>query len=68
MRPDRTTKTYWRTAVEQHVLEDPDLEVLLPEAATLSDVDHTLLVYGSLPELWAVKEITVENVHELLFG
>ena len=68
VRPDRTTKTYWRTAVEQHVLEDPDLEVLLPEAATLSDVDHTLLVYGSLPELWPAKEITVENVHEYFSG
>ena len=68
VRPDRTTKTYWRTAVEQHVLEDPDLEVLLPEAATLSDVDHTLLGYGSLPELWPAKEITVENVHEYFSG
>ena len=68
VRPDRTTKTYWRIPVEQHVLEDPDLEVLLPEAATLSDVDHTLLVYGSLPELWPATEITVENVHEYFSG
>lgn len=68
VRPDRTAKTYWRTAVEQHILEDSDLEVLLPEAATLSDVDHTLLAYGSLPELWPAKEITVESVHQYFAG
>ena len=68
VRPDRTTKTYWRTAVEQHVLEEPDLEVLLPKAATLSDVDQTILVYSSLPGLWSAKEITVGNVHEYFSG
>lgn len=68
VRPDRTTKTYWRTMIEQHVLEDSDLEALLPEAATLSDVDHTLLGYGSLPGLWTSKEITVETVHEYFSG
>ena len=68
VRPDRTTKTYWRTAIEQHVLEDSDLEALLPEAATLSDVDHTLLGYGSLPGLWLSKEITVETVHKYFSG
>ena len=42
--------------------------MLLPEAATLNDIDHTLLVYGSLPELWPAKEITVVNVHEYFSG
>ena len=68
VRPDRTTKTYWRTVIEQHVLEDSDLEALLPEAATLSGVDHILLGYGLLPGLWPSKEITVETVHEYFSG
>ncbi len=68
VRPDRTTKTFWRTAVEQHVIEDPDLEVLLPQAATLSDIDHTLLVHDSLPGLWPANEITVEDVRKYFSG
>ena len=68
VRPDRTTKTFWRTAIEQHVLEDPSLEVLLPQAATLSDVSHILLDYGALPGLWPTKETTVKDIHDYFSG
>ena len=57
VRPDRTTKTFWRTEIDPHVLEDPGLEILLPEAATLSDVGDTLLGYNALPGLWTAEEI-----------
>ena len=57
-RPDRTSKTFWRTEIDQHVLEDPGIEVLLPEAATLSDVGHTLLGHDALPGLWPGEEIS----------
>ena len=62
MRPDRTVKTVWRTAVEAQVLSDPALEVFLPESATLSDIDPALLVPESLPGLWAADEIMVTDV------
>ena len=68
VRPDRTTKTFWRTAIEQHVLDDPSLEVLLPQAAILSDVSHILLGYGSLPGLWPTKETTVKDIHDYFSG
>ena len=68
VRPDRTTKTFWRTAIEQHVLEDPSLEVLLPPAATLSDVSLILLGYGALPGLWPTKETTVKDIHDYFSG
>ena len=38
VRPDRTTKTFWRTAIDETALKDAGLEVLLPEAATLSEL------------------------------
>ena len=68
VRPDRTAKTFWRIAIEQHVLEDPGLEVLLPQAATLSDIGHTLLGYNALPGLWPIEEITVKDVHGYFSG
>ncbi len=68
VRPDRTTKTFWRTAIDEHVLDDPGLEVFLPQAATLSDVAHTLLCYQKLPGLWHTEEITVKDMHEYFSG
>ena len=38
VRPDRTTKTFWRTAIDETAFKDAGLEVLLPEAATLSEL------------------------------
>ena len=68
MRPDRTVRTVWRTAIEEQVLSDPALEVLLPEAAILSDIDPTLLVPESLPGLWSADEITVQDVISYFAG
>ena len=68
VRPDQTTNTFWRTQIDQHVLDAPGLEVLLPEAATLSDIGYALLEYGRLPGLWANEEITVKDVHDYFSG
>ncbi len=68
MRPDRTSKTFWSTAIEEQVLSDPALEVFLPESATLSDIDPTLLAPGSLPGLWSEDEISVQDVIDYFAG
>ena len=68
VRPDRTSKTFWRTKIDQHVLDDPSIEVLLPAVATLSDIGHTLLSYNALPGLWPGEEISVKDVHDYLSG
>ena len=62
MRPDRTSKTFWRTEVGEQILSDPALEVFLPGSATLSELDPALLAPGRLPGLWSPDEITVQNV------
>ena len=67
-RPDRTTKTFWRTGIEDQILSDPALEVFLPESATLSDIDPDLLVPQRLPGLWSTDEITVRDVTDYFAG
>ncbi len=68
VRPDRTIKTFWHTEIDQHVLEDPSLEVLLPNAATLSDIGYTLLGHDALPGLWTAEEISVKDIHNYFSG
>ena len=68
MRPDRTVKTFWRTGVEDQVLNDPALEVFLPESATLSDIDPSLLGCGKLPGLWPADEVMVQDVTAYFAG
>ena len=68
VRPDRTTKTFWRTEVDQHVFEDPSLEVLLPESATLSDIGYALLGFDALPGLWPSGEVLVQDIHNYFSG
>ena len=61
-RPDHTTKTFWRTGIDEQVLDDAALEVLLPKSATLSDIDPALIEYQKLPGLWPEDEIAVRDV------
>ena len=67
-RPDKTTKTFWRTAIDEHALKEPGLEVLLPEAATLSELSSSLLKHQALPGLWSSDEITVQNLYDYFAG
>ena len=67
-RPDRTTKTFWRTAIDESALKEPGLEVLLPESATLSELSPGLLKQNELPELWSSDEITVQNLYDYFAG
>ena len=67
-RPDRTTKTFWRTEIDGNALSDPGLEVFLPESAILSEIEPALLGYQKLPELWTEDEIAVRNVTSYFSG
>ena len=68
VRPDRTIRTFWRTAIDEPALEDPGLEVLLPEAATLSGLAPELFVYQTLPGLWSSEVINVQEVYDYFSG
>ena len=68
VRPDRTARTFWRTAIDEPALEDSGLEVLLPEAATLSDLAPDLLAPQQLPGLWSAAAISVQDVYDYFAG
>ena len=68
LRPDRTARTFWRTAVDETALDDPGLEVLLPEEAALSELAPELLGYQKLPGLWPAEEIKVQDVFDYFAG
>jgi hypothetical protein len=67
-RPDKSVKTYWREAPDDAVLKEPGLEVVLPEAAELSQLTSSLLVPTVLPQLWERSEILVQQVRGYFGG
>ncbi len=67
-RPNKTTKTFWRTAIDEPALKDPSLEVLLPESATLSELPSNLLKHQELPGLWPSDEFTVQSLYDYFAG
>ena len=68
VRPDRTVRTFWRTAVDEQALADPGLELLLPKSATLSELAPELLRPGALPALWSSAAITLQEVYDYFTG
>ena len=68
LRPDRTARTFWRTAIDEPALKDSGLEVLWPEAATLSELAPDLLQQQKLPGLWSSAEISVQKVYDYFAG
>ncbi len=68
-RPDRSVRTTWRQQPSEADLKDPSLEVVLAEAATLTDLAPDLLAPGKLPELWPNPPgITVRDVVNYFSG
>ncbi|MFW6456710.1 MAG: DUF499 domain-containing protein [Planctomycetota bacterium] len=61
-RPDESVRTFWMQEPDQSARKDPGLEVVLPEAAELSEIPPRLLKPGVLPELWEDEEISVRDV------
>lgn len=68
-RPDRSVRTIWRQKASEADLKDPSLEVVLAEAASLSEVAPELLVPGKLPGLWPTHpRITFKDTVEYFSG
>ena len=67
-RPDGSVKTWWRTPVDEAPSSGPALELRLPGAATLSDLDPRVLAPGVLPELWGGESITVVAATDYFAG
>ncbi len=68
IRPDRTFRTWWRARPDSAALNDPAMELVLPEAAELGEIPGELLAPKTLPELWTADEITAQNVMDYFCG
>jgi hypothetical protein len=68
VRPDRTQRTWWMSRPDENALNDPALELVLPEGAEIAEVAPSLLAPGTLPELWAGDEIAVKAVANYFSG
>lgn len=51
-RADRSVRTFWKCRPDETALSDPSLEVVLSEAAVLTELDYAILAPGVLPGLW----------------
>jgi hypothetical protein len=67
-RPDGTSRSWWRAKPDENALNDPAMELVLPEAAVLTDIAPALLVPKKLPGLWSGDEITVQTAFDYFGG
>jgi len=68
VRPDGTARTWWKVRPDENALNDPALELVLPETAELVELIPALLAPKRLPELWSGDEITVKDVSDYFAG
>ena len=68
MRPDHSYRTWWRNRPDDAALNDPAMELVLPESAELAEIPPHLLTQGALPELWQGDAITVQQVVDYFSG
>lgn len=67
-RADKSVRTFWKCRPDALALGDPSLEVVLSEAATLTELDPALLAPGALPELWDTGAITLADLATYFSG
>lgn len=67
-RPDGSSRTWWPTPIDEAARGEPALEVVLPDAATLADLDPDVLSPGVLPGLWSGEAVTVAGVVDYFAG
>ena len=67
-RPDGSFRTWWRTRPDDAAMNDPALELLLPEAAELGELPYQLLLPGHLPQLWRGDDVAVQAVLDYFGG
>ncbi|MCF7789456.1 MAG: DUF499 domain-containing protein [Prosthecobacter sp.] len=69
VRPDKTARTWWRSRPDEEAQKDSSLEVVLPEAAELTDLDSGLLAKGILADLWpSTERLKVADVTNYFSG
>ncbi|HOI74473.1 MAG TPA: DUF499 domain-containing protein [Syntrophales bacterium] len=67
-RPDGSSRTWWMARPDEAALNDPAMELVLPQAAELQEIPSSLLAPKQLPWLWTGDEITVQDVSDFFSG
>ena len=61
-RADKSTRTFWKSRPDDTAVQDTSLEVVLSDAATLTEMDHQLMAPGKLPALWEKEPISLADL------
>lgn len=67
-RADKSVRTFWKNRPDDNAIQDPSLEVVLSDAATLTELDPSLLAPGSLSGLWDKGSTTPADVAAYFSG
>lgn len=67
-RPDKSIRTCWRQKLDESVLDDPGLELVLPEQAELTELVPAMVYPGEIKELWEEPVVTVGHVRQFFTG
>lgn len=67
-RPDKSIRTFWRQRLDEAVLDDPGLELVLPEKAELTELAPSMVYPQTIRELWDTGEVTLKRMHEFFSG
>jgi hypothetical protein len=57
-RGDKSTRTFWRARPDDVAVQDTSLEVVLPDAALMTEISPAILAPNALPGLWDAGEVT----------
>lgn len=67
-RADKSTRTFWKVRPDDTAIMDTSLEVVLSDAAVLSELDSQLLAPGRLPQLWDKESVTLTDLATYFSG
>ena len=68
LRPDKSVQTWWRQAPPADALDDPQLELVLPDKVEITSVSSSLLRPGGIEDLWRTPTIMVGEVRAFFDG
>ena len=67
-RADKSTRTFWKCRPDDIAVQDSSLEVVLSDAASLSELDAQLLGPNKLPGLWNKEPISLADLSAYFSG